>query len=696
MLECRTVLPLVVSSTHPNFSIMPIPRLHFRLPVSWRRLGTLIAVLCFWLILSWMIADRVTLSRSQRLVENERVQTDQQAQKLRESISQVVQQQHGIPQIVALNPEASHALYVLDANTTQVNTAPSKVRREQWSPQLPKTNQYLVSAAQSLRMQVVYLINTAGDCIASSNYNQPDSFIGSNFKDRPYFQTAMAGNLGTQYAFGRVSNIPGLFFSAPVKVDGRIAGVVVAKINLSNLSNYIGASDAFITDRYGVVILASENRLEMHALANSKTQELTREQRQSRYKRTEFPSLNLRDAAESGIPDLHFLSDLKKPMVISKPYSIEEDVTLHLMKYLPQLQQFENDRMGLFTLLALAGALLLAISAWRLSVLKNRRRLAKTLQESESRFHIMADSAPALIWMADTNNLGIWFNRSWLEYTGRKMEEEVGIGWMYSVHPEDMEHWAIFERQPVINQHQRFEIEYRLRRADGSYGWVADTGTPYFDLDGKFQGYISYCWDINQRKKSEEQIRHLAFYDSLTLLPNRRLLNDRLHQAINISKRDNRYGAVIFLDLDNFKPLNDRYGHAVGDLLLIDVAQRIADCIRKMDTVARFGGDEFVVLLNGLNADEEPARHEAATIADKIRRSLAAPYLLNFEQDGETLHVEHHCTSSVGVVLFLGDAVKQKDILRNADAAMYRAKESGRNNVLFYDQIYPLVEHEAS
>lgn len=665
---------------------MPQPRLSFHPPLLWH-LAIFVAVLCGWLVISWVIADQTTLSRSQHLVEAERIQTEQQAQKLRESIRQVVKQQHGIPQIVALNPEVMHALHALDANATQADTSPSKVRREKWSPLLPKTNQYLISAAESLSVQVVYVINTAGDCIASSNAGKTDSFIGSNFKDRPYFQTAIHGNLGTQYAFGRVSNIPGLFFSAPVREGKRIVGIVVAKINLSNLSNYIGASDAFITDRYGVVILASENHLEMHALANSTHRELTPEQRLSRYKRSEFPLLKLHDWAESGIPDLHYLADAQKPLVISKPYAVEEDVTLHLMKYLPQLRQFDNDRMGVFSLLALVGTLFLAMIAWRLSALKNRGELAKTLQESEARFHSMADSAPALIWMSDTNNLGIWFNRSWLEYTGRKMEDEIGVGWMYSVHPEDLEHLAVFDRQPAADVRQRFEIEYRLRRADGNYGWVADTGTPYFDLDGKFRGYISYCWDINQRKKSEEQIRHLAFYDSLTLLPNRRLLNDRLHQAINVSKRDHRYGAVIFLDLDNFKPLNDRYGHSVGDLLLIDVAQRISNCIRKMDTVARFGGDEFVVLLNGLNADEEPARHEAAVIADKIRRSLAAPYALTFEQDGETLHVEHHCTSSVGVVLFWADTIKQKDILRNADTAMYRAKECGRNNVRFYDQI---------
>lgn len=186
--------------------------------------------------------------------------------------------------------------------------------------------------------------------------------------------------------------------------------------------------------------------------------------------------------------------------------------------------------------------------------------------------------------------------------------------------------------------------------------------------------------------QATEQLRNLAFYDTLTLLPNRRLLNDRLTQALATSARSGHYGALMFMDLDNFKPLNDRFGHAVGDTLLIEVARRISSCLREMDTVARFGGDEFVVLLGDLDADRALSVKLAHRVAEKIRASLAETYLLNCQQeDGAEIKIEHQCTASIGVALFLNHETSQDDILYWADAMMYQAKKQGRNRICFYD-----------
>ena len=186
--------------------------------------------------------------------------------------------------------------------------------------------------------------------------------------------------------------------------------------------------------------------------------------------------------------------------------------------------------------------------------------------------------------------------------------------------------------------------------------------------------------------QATEQLSNLAFYDTLTLLPNRRLLNDRLTQALATSSRNRQYGAVMFMDLDNFKPLNDQFGHAVGDTLLIEVARRISSCLREMDTVARFGGDEFVVMLGDLDADRALSVKLAHRVAEKIRASLAETYLLNCQQeDGAEIKIEHQCTASIGVALFLNHETSQDDILYWADAMMYQAKKQGRNRICFYD-----------
>lgn len=190
----------------------------------------------------------------------------------------------------------------------------------------------------------------------------------------------------------------------------------------------------------------------------------------------------------------------------------------------------------------------------------------------------------------------------------------------------------------------------------------------------------------NRIDEATEQLRHLAFFDSLTKLPNRRLLNDRLTQALAISKRSGCYGAVMFLDLDNFKPINDRFGHAVGDMLLIEAAHRIARCLRETDTVARFGGDEFVVMLGELDVDKELAIKQALSVAEKIREALATPYHLINQQDGKPVEtIEHVCTSSIGVNLFLGYLANKEEILAGADSAMYQAKQGGRNAILFFE-----------
>ncbi|MFI3186423.1 MAG: GGDEF domain-containing protein, partial [Methylococcaceae bacterium] len=179
----------------------------------------------------------------------------------------------------------------------------------------------------------------------------------------------------------------------------------------------------------------------------------------------------------------------------------------------------------------------------------------------------------------------------------------------------------------------------------------------------------------------------LAFYDPLTKLANRRLLNDRLGQAMNASKRNACYGALMFLDLDNFKPLNDMHGHVVGDLLLIDAAARIKSCVREVDTVARFGGDEFVVMLGKLETDKAASDSQAQNIAEKIRAALFKPYFLNISCDGKAdVTVEHHCSVSIGVMVFINHEGSQDDLLRMADAAMYEAKEGGRNRIGFYSK----------
>ena len=185
--------------------------------------------------------------------------------------------------------------------------------------------------------------------------------------------------------------------------------------------------------------------------------------------------------------------------------------------------------------------------------------------------------------------------------------------------------------------------------------------------------------DLIERKQNENKIHNLAFYDPLTQLPNRRLLMDRLNHALASGGRSVEYAALMFIDLDNFKTLNDTRGHDVGDLLLVETARRLQDCVREGDTVARLGGDEFVVMLEGLSAEVEQAATQAEAVGQKIRAALNQPCLLK--------DFQHHSSSSIGIGLFHGRDVTVDELLKRADMAMYEAKTSGRNALRFFDPV---------
>ncbi|MDE2259702.1 MAG: diguanylate cyclase, partial [Betaproteobacteria bacterium] len=189
--------------------------------------------------------------------------------------------------------------------------------------------------------------------------------------------------------------------------------------------------------------------------------------------------------------------------------------------------------------------------------------------------------------------------------------------------------------------------------------------------------------DITEHKAQAARIEQLAFYDPLTGLPNRRLLQDRLQQALGHSARHNKHGAILFIDLDNFKTLNDTQGHNIGDLLLIEVAKRLQTCVRTDDTVARLGGDEFVVIIDGLSEDVQQAAAAALDVGEKILASIGVVFCLQ--------GLEHHSTASIGISLFRGNEINLDDLLKHADTAMYQSKSAGRNTLRFFDASMQIV-----
>jgi diguanylate cyclase (GGDEF)-like protein/PAS domain S-box-containing protein len=228
-----------------------------------------------------------------------------------------------------------------------------------------------------------------------------------------------------------------------------------------------------------------------------------------------------------------------------------------------------------------------------------------------------------------------------------------------------------------------YDLECRFVTAKQRQLWVRTQGQAEM-RDGKVVQVVGYIADITERKQMEEEIRNLAYFDPLTALPNRRMLTDRLQSAMAGGHRNDTFGGLIYLDLDNFKPLNDTHGHAAGDLLLMEVAQRLLHCVRQIDTVARTGGDEFVVVLNGLSTEVGTAAAECQQVAAKVLAALSMPYILSAGPNApQVAPIEHHCTASLGVTLFKGQELGLEHVMKKADAAMYQAKEGGRNRIQF-------------
>jgi diguanylate cyclase (GGDEF)-like protein/PAS domain S-box-containing protein len=283
----------------------------------------------------------------------------------------------------------------------------------------------------------------------------------------------------------------------------------------------------------------------------------------------------------------------------------------------------------------------------------------------------------------DLDGVRIYNSPSYERLLGKS--ETAGTYSFMEVHPQDRARVENAFREVVasgIGQH----LEYRFILPDHEgYRHMESRSGVIRDPMGKIKSVAVVSYDITERKRKDAQVHDMAFSDVLTSLPNRRLMLDRLNQVLAASKRSGQYSALFFMDLDNFKPLNDLYGHAVGDLLLIEAASRLKRLMRAEDTVARIGGDEFVVILGALNSSKEESMSIAKSIARKVCNAIAQPYVLPAHtEDGTITEVEHRCTVSIGIALFVDHEVKPDDILHWADLAMYQAKDAGRNAIHFY------------
>jgi two-component system, chemotaxis family, CheB/CheR fusion protein len=312
-----------------------------------------------------------------------------------------------------------------------------------------------------------------------------------------------------------------------------------------------------------------------------------------------------------------------------------------------------------------------------------REEALEALGKSEAMFHTMIDWTYNLEYWIGPDGKLVYVSPSAERLTGYTDAELLRNPSLLDaiVVDEDTHLWANHVHRYLQYENTEVsELSLRIRRKNGELRWINHNCRPVMSGAGIYLGRRVTVRDVTEQKIAEEQIRELAYFDPLTRLPNRRLLMDRLGQALISSNRSHQHGALIMLDIDHFKSLNDTQGHDAGDRLLVEVSRRLTSSVRLEDTVARLGGDEFIVMVEGLGESEQRAETEAEDIAEKIRQAVMHPYSQGADLDGA-----HKVTVSIGVTLFRGMEYSPEIYLKQADIALYQAKDAGRNIVRYFN-----------
>ncbi|MBI4998487.1 MAG: diguanylate cyclase [Rhodocyclales bacterium] len=540
------------------------------------------------------------------------------------------------------------------------------------TPELRNLNRFLRAAEEHLKLDALWVGDAAGIGIAAQSADPRHSPLGVNYSDRIYYREARAGRVGYQYAVGRTSGLGGIYFSAPIMDGKRFAGFVLAKTNMSRLAAWVGQTEALLVDDAGVIVLASDPQLEMRTLPGASVGALSPAERQRQYARSEFQPLHIADWPDTRIPGLKRIDGRSAAVILHTDPIAEFGLQVTVLRPVGELAAIGRQRQLMILSLAGIGASLMAIgavlAAYRRQSRAGEQALAQQRQQTEARLRLAAsvfDNANEGICITDAEQRIVDVNPTLCQLTGYAREALIGLTprAFQSGRQDASFYQAMWQ---AIDRDGHWHGDLWNRRRNGEFYAVRLTVSAVRDAGNRITHYIGIMVDITDSKQHVAQLEHVAHFDALTGLPNRLLLADRLRQAIAHTHRGDTFLAVCYLDLDEFKPINDQCGHDTGDRVLAEVGRRLDACLRGGDTVARLGGDEFVLLLSGLHRHEE---YEATLhrVLDEMRAPLAI--------DGRSFSI----SASIGITLCPRHGTDQDELLRQADQAMYAAKQAGKN-----------------
>jgi diguanylate cyclase (GGDEF)-like protein/PAS domain S-box-containing protein len=752
-----------------------------------------ITLILLWCWLAWFIVETYFHSRIESRVSEEKSITHARAQDLADSIKRNLNYIDGVPKFFTHAVRVNRSLALFGANATP-SILPYETRKKRWTeePLLKDLSQTLAIASASFNVDLIYVVNAAGDIVAGSNWDTPDSVVGINVADRHYLQSGEDGQPMEQYAVGRTTHIPGLYYSLPVISNGTIMGAVVAKVNVPDLSFLVRQTKSFVADKNGIIILANDPNMEMLSVPGSSIGKMPAAKRQAIYQRSGFPELQVKPWGDKDFPALLRIQGNNFPLLMVSQELSEYGFTIYAEGGLPTYHKLMEERSIFFLLLSGLGCMLILSTFGGLQYIRSNNQSREVLRQSEKKWrllfenmttgfalhevicndrgqvvdyrflevnsayeqltglkgsriigHTVLEMLPGTerYWIDNfgkvaltgepitfenfSRELGRWYHvRAFSPGAGqfavivtdttqnKEAEEAMQLASMVyknsseaimitdaenriiAVNPafETMTGYTLDEvrgRNPRIFKSGRHDQDFyramwHALNAEGHWnGEVWDKhkdGGLHVKLltintikgdDGKVFRYVALFNDITERKKVEELIWEQANFDTLTRLPNRNMFHDRLGLEAKKCHRSGQPMALMLIDLDRFKEVNDALGHDKGDMLLVEAAQRISACVRESDTVSRLGGDEFTIILSELDDMGSIER-----IAHDIINKLADPFPLG----AETAYV----SASIGISLYPNDTNNLDALLKNADQAMYAAKNAGRNRFGYF------------
>ena len=651
--------------------------LQIRLPL----IATLIGI---WTAAAWIATDHYVERQQTRLHEEARQDIARRLQRLDTDLNDRIDVVRGVTRLLARQAGLQATLSASDASGRD--------------PALDALERQLTAIAHELRIDAIRVIDAQGRCIAASQTDP--GCVGSDLSEHGYFSQARRQGSAQQYTPGLNQQEASLYQATAVHADGRFLGVVAARYRIRDFAPLIQGTDTLISDPNGVIILADDPELEFRRTEHAPAPSLNAEEIEPRPGHRIGAPLRPSPWLDGRFDGVLSFGPEPHPVLVAHRRHADSGIELHIHMPLPELERLQAQKAGIFLIVALAGDLLvLTVAAILLYGLSRQRERAteqksheqvdaaldvaeranRNLAKREVLLQAIFDSAGSAICLSDCEGRLLQVNPRTTELFQYSCDELQRLNYLDLI--ADEERADVLGALPALSSARVSSLiqERRLRRSDGTLFWGDTRGCPLRDENGAINGIVWVLDDVSNRHESEERIRYQAWHDYLTGLPNRAWLIDHATQALLQARRHRRHFALIAMDLDGFKAINDLHGHDAGDFVLRGVAQRVSRILRASDSLCRQGGDEFVVLLS--EVDEGSA---LPTIAAKIREAVETPC----EFKGNELVVG----ASLGLALYPEQGETLDTLLRHADAAMYQDKserQRGRPRALQTGMLTP-------